>query len=728
LPGDITIRKSKIRGVESQGMLCSARELGLGRDHEGILELPAAAPVGAVFVEAMMLNDVRIIVDVTPNRPDLLSHLGIAREVGAAAGIEPRLPDVREIAGGRARGAEAAIRAASGGPTAGGPRAAVSTADGVTVEITATDLCPRYLGLVIRGVKVAASPAWLSGPLRAIGARPINNVVDVTNFILNELGQPLHAFDLNKLGRSVVVRRARAGERITTLDGVERELGADMLVIADAARPVAIAGVMGGADTEVDAQTTEILLECALFQPASVRSTRTALGLSTDASYRFERGVDPDAMELALRRAADMILECAGGTVADVRVDAGTAEGRFAPPQTVALRIARITQVLGVDFDPSQIAALLSPIGFYADTSGPGDIVHVRVPGHRSYDVTREEDLIEEVARRYGYDNFPDELRPFRPSAVPDDRGAQTEDRLRDSLAGMGLLESRTLAFAPPSDGDVTLMLPLSSAEGVLRRAIVPSLLRRTEYNFTRGQRHVRLFEIGTAFFERTDSGDGDAASAAVPHEERHLGIVITGARAPAHWSGDAPPLDLWDLEGLLERIAAPAGLRIEPAAEARLPAWADPAAAWVARHPDGVIAGCGARVLPAAIDAPAWADPVFAIELDLTGFTADARPLAFRAIPAYPAVERDLALLVRHDLASASIMSAIAGSAGPLLETAFPFDLYTGKGVAEDRRSLAVRLRFRAADRTLTDEEVNRALERVLRTLKEDHGIDRRV
>ncbi|MEO5511426.1 MAG: phenylalanine--tRNA ligase subunit beta [Longimicrobiales bacterium] len=720
LPGDVVIKRSKIRGEESQGMLCSARELGLGREHDGIMELPSDTPVGASLVDVLQLDDARIVVDVTPNRADLLSHLGVARELGAALDIEPRLSMLPGVEG------KLDFELT--------PRSTQSEAGGISVDIRDTDLCPRYLGLVIRNVKIAPSPAWLAGRLRAIGLRPINNVVDATNYVLHELGQPLHAFDSRKLGTQVVVRRAEKGERITTLDGVDRALASDMLVIADAEKPVAVAGVMGGADSEVDNETTDILLECALFDTASVRRTRRALGLSTDASYRYERGVDPDTMEIALRRAAALIIACAGGAVAEKAVDAGV------PSQArreISLRLDRVAKVLGVAFDAKAVTRLLAPLGF--DVTGSGDVLQVHVPGHRIYDVSREADLIEEIARRHGYDAFPDELRAFRPSSVPDDASLRLEDRLREKLVGLRMLESRSLAFAPAAYGEVALMLPLSSAEGYLRNAIVPALLRRIEYNYSRGQRHIRLFEIATAFLnagsrdDLAEKRDGHAESAAtapqLPREQRRLAATFTGSRAAPHWTGNPPAFDMWDLNGFVSVLAADLALTVQHAdSETPLPSWADHAAAWVITRPDGSQAGVGAKVKNEAVDAPAWADPVFAVEIDLTALGGESTPKPVKPLPAFPAVERDLALLVRLDLPAADVIEAIQGSAGPLLEAAFPFDVYRGKGVNDALRSVAIRLRFRAPDRTLTDEEVDRAVTRTLARLQEDHGIERRA
>jgi phenylalanyl-tRNA synthetase beta chain len=483
LPGDVVIRRARIRGEESQGMLCSPRELGLGRDHEGIMQLHGTFTPGASFVDALGLDDARLAVDVTPNRPGPAVPPGRGPRAGgglrAGGGPQPAVRCCGSAAHRRGR--------RRGRPGDGG---------GVSVRIEDPDLCPRYFGLVIRGVQVGPSPEWLASRLRAIGLRPISNVVDATNHVLHELGQPLHAFDLDRLGHSVVVRRARSGERIITLDGVDRTLAADMLVIADDRRPVAIAGVMGGADTEVQDDTTAILLECAHFDPRSVRATRTALGLSTDASYRFERGVDPDGMRLAIQRAAELIVAVAGGTVEAAAAGAGPGLPAVPP---VRLRLARVAQVLGEVFTAAQVTDLLLPLGFgVADAEG--DSVMVSVPGHRRYDVGREEDLIEEIARRHGYDRFSDEFRPFRPTAVPPHPLFRLEDRLRTLLVGRGCLEARTAAFAPEGDGDIALLLPLAATESRLRRDLLPGLVRRVEYNFARGARSIRLFELGTAF------------------------------------------------------------------------------------------------------------------------------------------------------------------------------------------------------------------------------------
>jgi len=712
LPGGITIRRARIRGEESNGMLCSERELGLGRDHTGILELHGTYTPGERLTAALGLDDVRIVVDVTPNRGDLLSHIGVARELapGGEAGIRlaPFPTASGEAADGPALADAPALRTTAGPGTTGG----------VKITIEDTRGCPRYIGAVIRGVTIGPSPDWLASRLRAVGLRPINNVVDATNYVLYELGQPLHAFDLDRLeGPEIVVRRARPGETIVTLDGQRRVLDADMTVIADATRPVAIAGVMGGEDSEVGPETRNVLLECALFDPRSIRRTRRALGMSTDASARFERGVDPEGMERAIRRALALIQVVAGGTIEPVIADVHPSP-RQAP--VLKLRPARVSHLLGIALDVRQITSCLEPIGFQV-TPGADGVLDVRVPGHRWGDVEREVDLIEEVARRYGYDAFPETLRPFRPSSVPDDAVARLENRLRERFVARGFLEARTAAFAPESEGDVALLLPLSSAESRLRRDLVPGLIHRVEYNFARGVRHIRLFEIGTVFAPGPTPADP-------PLEATRVAAVFTGSRQMPHWSGNDAAYDLWDLKALMTEIAEALGpdLIVEPDDSPR-PVYESGLYLRIVDG-DGRKIGEGGRVASSAVDAPAWASDVWAFEIELRPELAVRRPVTFQPLPAYPAIERDLALLVPDEIPAAGVEAVIREAGGQLLEAVWPFDLYRGRGVPAGSRSIAFRLRFRAADRTLTDRDADAATARVLRRLKDELGIERRV
>jgi phenylalanyl-tRNA synthetase beta chain len=706
LPGGMEIREAKLRGEVSVGMLCSERELGLGRDHQGIMELEGTFTPGDPLVGALGLDDVRLEVEVTSNRPDLLSHLGVTREAAAGGAASLRLPDVPGEDPEVARSVEEA-------PSVEDVREA--EAGGVRVRIEDPELCPRYLGLVIRGVKVGPSPAWLQTRLRAAGARPINNVVDATNYVLLELGQPLHAFDLDRLeGSTIVVRRAEAGEEIRTLDGELRKLTSDMLAICDAERPAAVAGVMGGEESEVTDATSDLLLECALFKPASVRSTRKALGLSTDASYRFERGVDPEGMQRALRRVARIILATAGGQVEGPILDVRPEAFRRT---TLALRLSRVEQILGVPFDGDQVRALLEPLGFPVGTEAEGALP-VEVPGFRSWDVTREVDLVEEVARTHGYDNFPDTLNPFRPGTVPDHPLFRLEDRIRGELTSWGLLEAQTPAFAPEGEGEVELLNPISAEERFLRRSLLPALLRRLERNLARGNRDIRLFEVGTVF-ERGDEGE-------LPGEHPHLAVVLHGRRAPEHWSGDAGGVDLWEVKGILEavaRVVDEGGWEVKAATD-REGAFPDPSQAFVITDADGAVVGRGGAIPPAGLDLPAWAGEIWGLEVRLPDEPEIRDRVTFTPLPTHPAVERDLALLIPEERTVGEVLTLVRERGGAHLRESRVFDVYRGKGVAEGFRSVAVRLRFRADDRTLRDQEVDDVIRSLTRALEEEFHV----
>src|SRR5437588_1500764 len=609
LPGGLKLERKKIRGVESNGMLCSAKDLGLGADHTGILELDTAAPPGARFIDAMGIGDYQIVIDVPANRPDLLCHKGVARELGAYFGAPVKLP---QIPGAKPLSVSPPVRQSARG-----------VVDGVEVRLEDPEGAPRYMIAVLRGVRVGPSPAWLADRLTAVGQRPINNVVDATNYILLELNQPLHAFDLAKLrGPAVVVRRARPGEKIVTLDGATRTLTPEMTAICDAERPTIIAGVMGSADSEVSTATTDLVLECAYFQPTRTRRTRPALELSSESSYRFERGIDMLGMPDALRRAIELIVAVAGGEVREPPLDL------WPEPQqekTIFLRPERVAHLLGMPVERGEIERRLAAVGFFV---APKDgRLAVQVPGWRP-DVTREVDLIEEVARLKGYDAFPDELRPYRPGTVPDAPEELARARVREGLVRLGLLEARTIPLGPPDGPDsVTILNPLSAEEANLRRRLLPGLVRRVEHHWANGNRDIRLFEVGTVF--RKPAGS--------PVEEwTSVAAVLTGARQPPHWSQGAklPDMDIWDLKHHFELAVelAAHGCNVEPATGGEV--------GWVAVQPGGDVVG---QAGPLEADAPAWAVPLFGLEvrLALTGRT----PLAYRPLPVQPAVEHDVAL-----------------------------------------------------------------------------------
>ena len=705
LPGGFRIGKRRIRGEVSRGMLCSERELELGEDHAGIMLLEGEYEPGAPFARAVGLDDVRLDVEVTANRGDLLSHVGIARELhpeGQGGIALPAFP-----------GGTPAVNASFARGTA------ESGSAGVRILIEDPDLCSRYLGAVIRGVKVGTSPRWLADRLTAAGARPVNNVVDATNYVMLEMGQPLHAFDVAGLtDATIVVGRARPGESLVTLDGEERAVTPDMLMIRDAEAPVAVAGVMGGRDSEVSAGSADILIECALFEPRQVRATRRSLGMSTDASYRFERGVDPATMEAALLRAASLVVAVAGGAVEGEVIDVCPAPWK-AP--VVSLRPSRVRHLLGVEFTPEEITALLAPLGYEVTDRG-GDGLEVIVPGHRGYDTLREVDLIEEVARTHGFDAFPEVMSPVRPGTVPDHPLFQLEDSLRALLAADGISEAQTPALGPARHGDVPLRNPMSRDEGHLRRDRLGGLLTHVERNMARGVRDVRLFEIGTAFAPAAAPGEA-------PVESSRVAVALTGRRTPPHWSAPGDPFDVWDMAGVLELVAAQAypGGRVVPAGDGETEAPYVGGRGYVLRSASGEVVGRGGEIDPGAMDLPRWAGAVVGGEVVLPATPGPKPELTARDLPDQPAVQRDVAFLVPADRAVGDVVAVARKGAGKLLEAVEVFDLYEGDDLPPSTRSIALRLRFRARGRTLTDKEVDRACRRVLRKIKEETGVEAR-
>ena len=725
MPGGLKLDKRKIRGAWSNGMLCSARELGLGENHEGILELDTQAPPGTRFLDAVPAGDTRIVIDVLPNRPDLLSHRGVARELAAALGTTAQLP---RIEGGCLAGLPQAPRGSSAGKA--GP---------VDVRVENAALAPRYMGIVIRGVKVAPSPGWMVSRLQSVGVRPINNVVDATNYVLHELGQPIHAFDLAKLqGGAVIVRQARKGETLVTLDGTSRALDERMTVIADASRPHAIAGVMGGRDSEVGEGTTDLFVEVGIFDPRRTRAARRALGLSTDASYRFERSIDPDLPPTGLERVVEVITALAGGDVdgapADIYPEPCT-------PTPVTLRVERVRKVLGEAVPPARIVKALGAIGFTAALRPgtemlAGDEELVVTPPTWRGDVVAEIDLIEEVARLVGYDTFSSELRSARPSAVPVPLDWTLAAALRDELVAAGLHEVRPMPFVrgDESGAFVRVLNPLAENEAYLRREVLDTLARRAEYNLARMQGDVRLFEIGDVF--------APSSGSTLPREERRVGALVMGARRPPHFTDSKPPsFDEWDAKALAEALA-----RIAYAdSKVDLVAGEGPGMLWqilVNGEPRG-----GVRRVP--LDAPVWAAPAFGVELSLG--VVESEPVAapghharragaavtvgesrrapeYRPIPTTPATEFDLALLVPDGVSARAVEDVLRRGAGELLESLTLFDEYRGKGVDAGVRSLAWRLTLRHPERTLRDKEVEGRREKLLKTLENELGIRQRT
>lgn len=715
MPAGLTIEKRKIRGFTSNGMLCSARELGLGEDHDGILPLETDAPPGTPLLRVLPIGDVRLVVDVLPNRPDLLSHIGVAREVAALTGVAVGVPD--ELA---------SLPPVAVAPVVGATEA---SAAGLTVRVASATDCARYTAAVIRGVTVGPSPAWLKGCVEAVGGRSINNVVDATNYMLHGYGQPMHAFDATTLsGDTIVVRRARSGESLVTLDGVERKLTPEMLVIADGERPTALAGVMGGRASEVREETTSIVLEVATFAAPLVRATRRAAGLSTDASYRFERGIDDAAVPEMLSRAAALLVAVAGGTVEGL-VQVGVAPTR---PRAVTLRTARVEQLLGDAIPADEQARLLRSVGFAVEPEGAQQF-RVIAPSWR-HDVEGEVDLIEEIARLRGFDRLPDALSGARPGTVPDHPLFVSGLRVRDALVAEGLSEVRPLPFtADAGEAGVRVLNPLGEDEPFLRSSVLDTLARRAEYNLSRMQGNLRLFEIGSVFAR---------VGAGLPREEVRVGALLMGASRPPHFTEPQPPsYDLWDAKSLAERVARvafpSARITVEPAEAPQL---------WTVMA-DGVPVGAVHRV---TLDAPVWASAAYGVELTLgvmgnapvaapsqhaygepfgsarnaTSARSGGAPVQFRPLPTTPAAEFDLALLVPEQMAAADVEQVLRRSGGELLERVELFDEFRGGNLPAGVRSVAWRLTFRHPERTLRDKEIEGRRSQLLKTLESQLGV----
>jgi phenylalanyl-tRNA synthetase beta chain len=731
MPAGLTIEKRKIRGFTSNGMLCSARELGLGDDHDGILALTVDVPPGTPLLRAMPIGDTQLDLDVLPNRPDLLSHRGMARELSALTGVPVELP--AEL------GHTAAI-----GAVADGVNSAASHGVSVTVEDPAG--APHYIAVVIGGVKVGESPAWLKARVESVGSRSISNVVDATNYVLHGLGQPVHAFDLAKLAKnSIVVRKAKPGEPLVTLDGVTRKLEPWMTIIADGENATALAGVMGGKASEVTDTTTDILLEVAYFNPRDVRKVRKALGLSTDASYRFERGVDGGATAEIAELAARLIVSVAGGTIESL-IDVGDAPPA---PAAVRLRPKRVDQLLGVHVDEEEIERLLSSVGFVVDAGA--DRTYSVTPPTWRHDVLHEVDLIEEVARLRGYSELPDDLRPYRLGTVPDHPLHIASRRVRDALVAAGLSEARPMPF---TKGDGTMHIrvanPLAEDEPYLRTSLLDTLARRAEFNLNQHEANVRLCEIGSVFIV-----EGEV----LPREEVRVAALVMGARRPAHFTDAKPPaFDAWDAKALAMTIASSAF----PGVGIMMPSIDDDGSLWRVMRRD---VGAEARmeverengsssmdiikkfvsvgaVRAVALDAPVWASPAFGVEItlgvmpsakvapahkhDYAAAGIDARPdyVRFEPLPTTPAAEFDLALIVKNETSAMDVEIVIRNASGDMLESLVLFDEFRGAGVPEGTRSLAWRLTFRHPERTLRDKEIDGRRSQLLKALEKELGV----
>lgn len=694
LPGGFQIGQRKMRGLESFGMMCSARELGLGENHEGLLILDPDLPIGQDVKPFLGLDDVIFEVEITPNRGDWAAMIGIARELAAYYGKPLRIPAI-EIN-------ESARKAAE--------------LSSVTIEDD--ELCPRYIGRVLNNVKIKPSPEWMCRRLEAAGQRPINNVVDITNYVLLETGHPLHAFDYDKLvEKRIVARRARPGEVMNTLDGNKRVLAGDMLVIADAQTPQAVAGVMGGADSEVGETTTNIFLESAYFKPASIRKTAKVLGMSTEASQHFQRGADPKMALYAINRAAMLMQQLAEAEVAQGLLDEYPAP---VPIKEVTLRYARADLLIGTAVAPDTQVSLLKGLGF-AVLEQNADSCRFRVPAWR-HDVAQEADLIEEITRFYGYDTVPSTLPAARQSEIVFAPNEAIVRKLRRFLVGQGLTELYNWTFSSPEavqkaglSSDyldmVGLRNPLSENYATMRPSLIPGLLANAAYNFNHGVQDIAAFEIGPVY--RPVSG------AELPEEPLRLGIVLSGAPGPKNWSATPAKVDFYDLKGYAEAVCEFFGL--EATTDSGDFGTFQTGINAVLKAGDRCVGYLGKvkKTVLSAYDIP---QEVYLLELHLADLlNSDAKAKTFQSIPSFPPSLRDIAVLVDGNIPAGALAEAAQKAGGKLLSSVQIFDVYTGKQVAEGKKSVALNLTFQSEERTLTDADTQKAWDNILKALQKE-------
>ncbi|TLM62526.1 MAG: phenylalanine--tRNA ligase subunit beta [Deltaproteobacteria bacterium] len=707
LPGGLKIKKSKIRGQESCGMLCSLTELGLAASSEGILILPPGLELGVPVFAALGLKDVRFELGLTPNRPDCLSVVGVAREVCAMAGSPLKLPQP--------------ALAESGPPAAGR----------TSVTIEDADLCPRYAARLIEGVRIGPSPEWMVRRLETVGMRSINNVVDVTNFVMMELGHPLHAFDFSYLrGRRIVVRRARDGDRFVTLDGQERLLAGSDLVICDGEGPVALAGIMGGENSEVRPETVDILLESAYFNPSAIRRTSKRLGLHTESSHRFERGADVEMVPLALDRAAALIVELAGGQIAAGMVDAYPAT---LPKRQLTISAQRTSKLLGMDVDAGEIHKVLNSIGLTCDfiLDRRDGALTVDVPHFRP-DIEREIDLIEEVARLLGYDRIPVTMPVSSLSSQPLPRHLQLERRLCDEMASLGFAEVVNYSFVSagsverlglaaddPRRRTVQLLNPLTEEQAVMRTTLVPSLLDTAARNIAYRTEDLALFELRPVF--------QPVPGEELPRESLRLTALLSGRREPLGWAQQSAGCDFFDIKGTVEEL-----LECLNIGDVRWPSehgesFYHPGKS-CAVEAGSVRLGTLGEIHPEVQRVFDLPQPVYLLDLDAEAlFAAAGKHRSFRPLSRYPDVERDSAFLIDEAVSAQQVLDTLSQVRLKDLESIVLFDVYRGTSLPPGKKSLAIRARYRALDRTLTDEIVQGLHGKLVQALQKSLGAELR-
>lgn len=690
LPGDFEIKKAKLRGQPSHGMLCSYSELGIPVDANGIIELPLDAAVGTDLRDYLQLDDVAIEVDLTPNRADCLSIAGLAREVGVLNRCEVTAPDIQNVA--------------------------PQCEDRYDIVVDAPGACPRYLGRVVKGINLGAeTPLWMQEKLRRCGLRSIDPVVDVTNYVLLELGQPMHAFDLAKLSGPLQVRMAVEAEKLVLLDGNEVSLRSDTLVIADAKGPLAIAGIFGGKDSGVSTETVDVLLECAFFSPLAIKGRARSYGISTDSSHRFERGVDSQLQRKAMERATALLINIAGGTPGPI-VEAVT-ESRLPVAESVRLRREKLTRVIGIAFDDAIVSDILTRLGFEVTLVADGWLA--RAPSWR-FDIAIEEDLIEEVARIYGYNNIPN-LPPVAHLNMIERLEADLPlKRVRDLLVDRGYQEAITYSFVEPKamallfpDCDpLVLPYPISADMSAMRVSLWPGLISAVVYNQNRQQGRVRLFESGLRFIKDQSAENGI-------RQESLLAGVITGNLADEHWGIPSRGADFFDMKGDVEALLELTGEREHFSfVRAEHSALHPGQSAQILR--DGVPVGWIGVIHPNVEKKLGLKSKVVLFEVEQSALLKAKIPLAGE-ISRFPANRRDLALVVDQEIAAADVLSLVKKIGGNQLVGINLFDIYQGQGIPEGKKSLAISLVLQDTLRTLEEKEISETISNVVEGLRNE-------
>ncbi|MGQ9858240.1 MAG: phenylalanine--tRNA ligase subunit beta [Thermodesulfobacteriota bacterium] len=701
LPNGAHISATRIRGVLSEGMLCSEAELQLGDDASGIWILPDHLEPGDRLDEALRLKDWVLSLDVTPNRADCLSVLGLAFEVAA-------------LVGGRVRPPKIQLR-----------ETAPAISNRFQVEIRDPDLCPRYVARMVEALEIAPSPLWMRRRLQLVGLRPINNVVDITNYVMWELGQPLHAFDLDLLeGSRIVVQRARPGERFVSLDGQLRVLSEDMLMIWDGARPVAVAGVMGGQNSEVRPQTRNVLIESAYFQPMNIRRTSKALGMNTEASRRFERGVDPEGCPRAADRAAQLMAELAGGAVAAGILDVYP---RPQVSQPIRLRISRTNELLGTDLTLEEVRRTLEVLSMEVKEGEGGSLLVV--PPTRRVDLTREIDLVEEVARVWGFERIPSSLPGRTGAGVEETAQRGIEGKVRETLVGLGFHEAITFSFIDPMAMDrlglapldrlrtaLELRNPIRQDQRIMRTTLVPGLLDAVHRNLHRRTMDLRLFELGRVFLPK----EGQL----LPEEPRRVAGAMLGQRAPQHWSYPSSPVDFFDLKGVVETLLEAVHLKDVCFDSENPPVFLrrSAAARILSGHRE---LGWLGELHPEVLEKWDLESPVFLFEMDLEELVEPfSRVPVFKPLPRFPEVVRDLSVVVGEDVPGGDVLRCIREMGLEWLESVVLYDLFRDpEKLPPGTKSLTFRIWYRSKEGSLTDEAVNQEQQRLVDGLARAFG-----